>query len=60
MTMEYTVQKLGALAGISTRTLRYYDEFGILKPARIPRDTASTARPRWTGCSRFCFTGSWA
>ncbi|MEK4062578.1 MULTISPECIES: MerR family transcriptional regulator [Paenibacillus] len=33
--MEYTVQKLGALAGISTRTLRYYDEVGILKPARI-------------------------
>ncbi|MRN51416.1 MerR family transcriptional regulator [Paenibacillus monticola] len=32
---EYTVQKLGTLAGISTRTLRYYDEFGILKPARI-------------------------
>ncbi|MEW9700600.1 MerR family transcriptional regulator [Paenibacillus sp. SI8] len=33
--MEYTVQKLGVLAGISTRTLRYYDEIGILKPARI-------------------------
>jgi DNA-binding transcriptional MerR regulator len=33
--MEYTVQKLGQIAGISTRTLRYYDEFGILKPARI-------------------------
>ena len=33
--MEYTVQKLGNLAGISTRTLRYYDEIGILKPARI-------------------------
>lgn len=33
--MEYTVQKLGALAGISTRTLRYYDEFGLLRPARI-------------------------
>jgi DNA-binding transcriptional MerR regulator len=32
---EYTVQKLGTLAGISTRTLRYYDEFGLLKPARI-------------------------
>lgn len=27
--------KLAELAGISTRTLRYYDEFGILKPARI-------------------------
>jgi len=33
--MEYTVQKLGKLAGISTRTLRFYDELGILKPARI-------------------------
>lgn len=33
--MEYTVQKLGRMAGVSTRTLRYYDEIGILKPARI-------------------------
>lgn len=33
--MEYTVQKLGGLAGVSTRALRYYDEIGILKPARI-------------------------
>lgn len=33
--MEYTVQKLGKLAGVSTRTLRYYDEVGILRPARI-------------------------
>jgi len=33
--MEYTVQGLARLAGVSTRTLRYYDEIGILKPARI-------------------------
>ncbi|WP_338470624.1 MerR family transcriptional regulator [Niallia sp. XMNu-256] len=33
--MEYTVQKLAKLAGISTRTLRYYDEIDLLKPARI-------------------------
>jgi len=33
--MEYTVQKLSNLAGVSARTLRYYDEIGILKPARI-------------------------
>ncbi|OIK14644.1 MerR family transcriptional regulator [Bacillus sp. MUM 13] len=33
--MEYTIQKLGILAGISTRTLRYYDEIELLKPARI-------------------------
>ena len=33
--MEYTIQKLSKLAGVSTRTLRYYDEINILKPARI-------------------------
>lgn len=33
--MEYTVQALAKLAGISARTLRHYDEIGILKPARI-------------------------
>lgn len=33
--MEYTVQKLGRLAGVSARTLRYYDEIGLLRPARI-------------------------
>lgn len=32
--MEYTVQKLGNLAGVSTRTLRYYDDIDLLKPAR--------------------------
>ncbi|MCX5779851.1 MAG: MerR family transcriptional regulator [Firmicutes bacterium] len=33
--MEYTVKKLAQLAGISSRTLHYYHEFGILPPARI-------------------------
>ncbi|WP_088006682.1 MerR family transcriptional regulator [Indiicoccus explosivorum] len=33
--MEYTVQKLAELAGVSARTLRYYDEIGLLKPGRI-------------------------
>lgn len=33
--MEYTIQKLAKMAGITSRTLRYYDEVGILKPARI-------------------------
>lgn len=33
--MEYTVKKLGSMACVSTRTLRYYDEIGILKPARV-------------------------
>lgn len=33
--MEYTIQELGNLASISTRTIRYYDEIELLKPARI-------------------------
>lgn len=31
--MEYTIQKLAGLSGISTRTLRYYDQIGLLAPA---------------------------
>lgn len=33
--MEYTVNQLAKMAGVSPRTLRYYDEIGLLKPARI-------------------------
>ncbi|MCM3388725.1 MerR family transcriptional regulator [Ureibacillus chungkukjangi] len=33
--MEYTISKLAKLAGISSRTLRYYDEINLLKPSRI-------------------------
>ena len=33
--MEYTVSKLAELAGVSPRTLRYYDEIGLLSPTRI-------------------------
>lgn len=32
--MEYTVQKLATLAGVSPRTLHHYDEIGLLKPER--------------------------
>ena len=31
----YTVKQLSNLAGISVRTLHYYDEIGLLKPASI-------------------------
>lgn len=33
--MEYTVKKLSELAGISGRTLRFYDQIDLLKPNRI-------------------------
>lgn len=31
--MSYTVKKLAKISGISIRTLRFYDEIGLLKPA---------------------------
>ena len=33
--MEYKIQELADLAGISSRTLRYYDKIGLLSPGRI-------------------------
>ena len=33
--MEYTINKLAKMSGVSTRTLRYYDEIKLLKPARV-------------------------
>lgn len=33
--MEYTVAHLSKMAGISVRTLHYYDEIGLLVPVRI-------------------------
>ena len=36
--MEYTIVKLARLSGLSTRTLRYYDEIGLLRPARLKQN----------------------
>lgn len=33
--MEYTINRLAKIAGVSTRTLRYYDSLGLLSPKRI-------------------------
>ena len=33
--MKYTIKKLAELAGISTRTLRYYDQINLLKPNEV-------------------------
>ena len=33
--MEYSSNKLSKMSGISPRTLRYYDEINLLKPARV-------------------------
>jgi len=36
--MEYSINELSKLAGVSTRTLRYYDEIGLLSPKRARRN----------------------
>lgn len=33
--MKYNIRELSNIAGVSTRTLRYYDEIGLLKPSYI-------------------------
>ena len=33
--MEYTIRQLADLAGVTTRTLRWYHEIGLLEPARM-------------------------
>lgn len=35
--MEYSINKLGKLAGVSTRTLRYYDEIKHLLALKVKR-----------------------
>jgi DNA-binding transcriptional MerR regulator len=33
--MEYSINQLSKMSNITTRTLRYYDEIGLLKPKRV-------------------------
>lgn len=33
--MEYSIREISKMAGVSTRTLRYYDEIGLLSPLRV-------------------------
>ena len=33
--MEYGIKEVANLTGLTTRTLRYYDEIGLLKPSRV-------------------------
>ena len=33
--MEYSIQQLARLSGLTARTLRWYDQIGLLKPARV-------------------------
>ena len=39
----YTIKELADLAGVTTRTLRYYDQEGLLPPAQGGRGIESGA-----------------
>ena len=58
--MEYTVQKLGKLAGISSRTLRYYDEMNFLsRRESIHQDIGYMAKRKSISYSKSCFIENW-
>ena len=57
--MEYTIKKLAEMAGISTRTLRYYDEIGLLKPELIHLDIGYMVKKKLMNYSRFYFIDLW-
>lgn len=54
-----TVKEVSELTGVSIRTLRYYDEIDLLKPAKVTEagyrlyDENSLKN-----CVRFCFSGT--
>jgi hypothetical protein len=54
--MAFTIKEIGDLAGVTTRTIRYYDEIGLLRPA-ITGDNVSAIKTTiaCSGCSRSCF-----
>lgn len=55
--MVYTIQQLAALAGISTRTLRYYDSTGLLSAQRNQTMTiGNIPKHKSTGCNASCFS----
>ena len=33
--MKYSIKEMSQIAGVSTRTLRYYDEIDLLKPSSV-------------------------
>ncbi len=37
--MKYMINKLAKLAGVSVRTLHYYDEIGLLKPTFVEKNS---------------------
>ena len=57
--MQYTIKELADLAGITTRTLRYYDEIGLNQLTQVITATVTTIRVVYSNYSRSCSSVSW-
>ena len=44
--MAYTVKKLAGMSGVSVRTLHFYDQVGLLKPAFLAGTGIATMKSR--------------
>ena len=44
--LEYSINELAELSGISTRTLRYYDEINLLSPSRVANNNYRVYRDK--------------
>ena len=57
----FTVKQLSEIAGVTPRTLRFYDRIELLKPSRCGRERLPLlrSRQRCCDCSRSCSTASW-
>ena len=59
--MRLSISQAAQRSGVSVRTLRYYDEIGLLKPSEVtPAGYRYYDVLLWKLCSRSYFTVSWA
>ena len=59
--MAYTVKQLAVMSGVTVRTLHFYDEMALLKPAYTKRTATGSTKSRNCSCSsKSSFTESWA
>ena len=60
-TMAYTVKQVAAMSGVSVRTLHFYDEMALLKPAYTKANGYRIyEEPQLLMLQQILFTGSWA
>ena len=56
-----TVNEVSKLTGVSIRTLQYYDQIGLLKPAEYTESGyRRMTMQHWRNCSRFYCSKSWS